>query len=90
MPIIRSISELTNRATRISEMVRRTGEPVFITKNGEGDMVLLSIAQYRQLKIRVDFYGKLSVSQALRAAGDNGRELSDVIRDLRRLVRGLQ
>ena len=75
MPIIKSISELTNRANKLSELVRRTGEPVFITKNGEGDMVLLSIPQYRQLKAKLELYDKLVEAQGLVAAGDRGRNV---------------
>ncbi len=90
MPIIKSISELANRATKLSELVRRTGEPVFITKNGEGDMVLLSIAQYRRLNAKLDLFGKLAVAQGLKAAGDHGRELSSIAKDLRKIIRDLR
>lgn len=90
MPIIKAISELANRATKLSELLRRTGEPIFITRNGEGDMVLLSIAQYRQLQLRLDLYSKLTLAQLNRSAGDPGRELADVLKDVRRVIRGLQ
>jgi prevent-host-death family protein len=90
VPIIKAISELTNRATKLSEILRRTGEPIFITKNGEGDMVLLSIAQYRQLKVQLDVYSKLALAQVFLSAGDPGRELEDVAKDLRKVARGVR
>src|SRR5690348_16115240 len=40
MPIIKPISDLRNKANQLSELVHTGREPVFITKNGEGDMVL--------------------------------------------------
>ncbi len=43
MPNIRPISDLRNSANEISDFCRSTGEPVFITRNGTGDMVVLSI-----------------------------------------------
>ena len=43
MPSIRPISELRNNANEISDFCRQTREPVYITRNGTGDMVLLNI-----------------------------------------------
>lgn len=49
MPSIRPISDLRNNSNEISEYCKETGEPVFITKNGSGDMVVMSMALYEQL-----------------------------------------
>lgn len=38
MPIIKPISDLRNKTNQLSELVHKSHEPVFITKNGEGDM----------------------------------------------------
>lgn len=43
MPCIRPISDLRNNANEISDFCRQTWEPVYITRNGTGDMVALSI-----------------------------------------------
>lgn len=48
MPIIKPISELRN-TNEISEVCHSVKEPVFITKNGYGDMVLMSMEIYEQL-----------------------------------------
>ena len=42
MPSIRPISDLRNSASEISDYCRSTREPVFITRNGSGDMVVLN------------------------------------------------
>ena len=48
MPQIRPITDLRN-TTEISEMCHAKKEPVFITKNGYGDLVVLSIEAYEEL-----------------------------------------
>ncbi len=57
------IKELKDTA-KISEMCHSTAEPIFITKNGYGDMVLLSIESYEDIQRRLRLYQDLSVSEA--------------------------
>jgi prevent-host-death family protein len=83
MPIIKSISDLRNKSNTISDIVHNTNEPVFITRNGQGDMVVMSMAQYGQLQMQVDLMEKLAAAQADYAKGDRGRSLSDVVAGLR-------
>jgi PHD/YefM family antitoxin component YafN of YafNO toxin-antitoxin module len=71
----------------MSKLAHESKEPIFITKNGEGDMVLMSIAHYATMERKLDLYRKLAVAQAQKAAGDRGRRLADVVRDLRKRVR---
>ncbi|HEX7571667.1 MAG TPA: type II toxin-antitoxin system Phd/YefM family antitoxin [Bacteroidota bacterium] len=87
MPIIKPISDLRNKSKRMSKLAHESKEPIFITKNGEGDMVLMSIAQFANMERKLDLYRKLAVVQAQKAAGDRGRRLADVVRDLRKRVR---
>lgn len=84
MPTIKSISDLRNKANEISELAHKLNEPIFITKNGEGDMVVMSMAQYAQLQLKLDLFGKLAVAQSQIAAGDKGRTLKQVMRDIRK------
>jgi prevent-host-death family protein len=87
MPIIKAISDLRNKANEISDLVHESNEPIFITKNGEGDMVVMSIAQYGKMQLKLDLFSKLAVAQAQRAKGDRGRTLSQVMKDLRKRIR---
>jgi len=87
MPTIKPISDLRNKATEISALAHRSNEPIFITRNGEGDLVVMSIAHYGNLQRKLDLYSKLAVAQTQKAAGDKGRPLSEVMRDLRRKIR---
>jgi prevent-host-death family protein len=87
MPIIKAISDLRNKANEISDLVHESNEPIFITKNGEGDMVVMSIAQYSKMQLKLDLFSKLAVAQAQRAKGDRSRTLSQVMKDLRKRIR---
>jgi prevent-host-death family protein len=87
MPIIKPISDLRNKANEISDLAHKSDEPIFITRNGEGDMVVMSMAQYSKLQLKIDLFSKLAVAQAQRARGDKGRTLSQVMKDLRKRIR---
>lgn len=66
---IRPVSDLRNKFPEIEETVLKTGEPVFLTKNGYGTMVVLSLEQYSDLTDDIE----LALDEADRAA-----ELSDL------------
>ncbi len=59
MPTIRSSTDLRNHYNEISAFCRETNEPVYVTKNGRGDMVTMSIEHYEQLTGRFELYGLL-------------------------------
>ncbi|MEO6202671.1 MAG: type II toxin-antitoxin system Phd/YefM family antitoxin [Nitrospirales bacterium] len=90
MPIIKPISDLRNKANHISDLVHKSHEPVFITKNGEGDMVLMSLAKYGEMERRLELYAKLTVAEAQVAAGQRGRPLDRVMDDLRKRIRAFK
>lgn len=72
MPIIRPISDLRNKSSDIEEVCHDTGEPVFITKNGQGDLVVMSLAAYEQTQARLELYTLLDEAEADARAGDRG------------------
>lgn len=59
MPTIRPSADLRNNYNEISEFCHEYSEPVFITKNGKGDLAVMSIEVYEQLKGRLELYGLL-------------------------------
>ena len=63
MPQIRPIKDLRN-TNEISEICHQSGEPVFITKNGYGDLVVMSIETYERQMARTEIYDKLAVAEA--------------------------
>lgn len=88
MPNIRPISDLRNSANEISDFCRQTNEPVYITRNGSGDMVVLSIEAYERQQALIDLYGKLAVAEQEIAAGAEGEDFASVARKLREHVHG--
>ena len=87
MPVIKPISDLRNKANQISDLAETMDEPIFITRNGEGDLVVMSMAHYSKLQLKLELFGKLAVAQAQRASGDRGRTVSQVMKDLRKRIR---
>ena len=59
MPNIRPISDLRNHFNEISKACHEGNEPVFITKNGEGDMVVMSLMAYERQEALLSLYKKL-------------------------------
>ncbi|MBQ1469108.1 MAG: type II toxin-antitoxin system Phd/YefM family antitoxin [Solobacterium sp.] len=59
MPKIHSSADLRNNYNDISNFCHQYGEPVFITKNGKGDLAVLSIEAYEQLVGRFKLYDLL-------------------------------
>lgn len=51
MAQIRPVSDLRNNFADISRIVHETSEPVFLTKNGYGDMVVMSFEAYEKLQL---------------------------------------
>jgi prevent-host-death family protein len=48
IPYIRPVSDLRNNFSEISRQVHESNEPVYLTKNGRGDMVVMSMEAYEQ------------------------------------------
>ena len=59
MPNIRPSSELRNNYNEISAFCHKFGEPVYITKNGTGDLAVMSIETYERLVGRFELYALL-------------------------------
>ena len=59
MPKITSSAELRNNYNEISQFCHQYNEPVFITKNGKGDLAVMSIDAYEALISRFELYGAL-------------------------------
>lgn len=62
MPQIRPLTALKN-TTEISNICHKTKEPVFITNNGYGDLVIMSIETYERQLAMSEVYQKLSHAQ---------------------------
>ena len=81
MPNIIPIRDLKNTGA-ISQMCHESGEPVFVTKNGYGDLVVMSMQTYEEKMFMMDVYGKLAESEADVAAGRT-KNAKDSLKKLR-------
>lgn len=69
MPQIIPIRDLKN-TSKISDLCHSNEEPVFITKNGYGDMVIMSMETYEKTMFMNDVYKKLEDAEKSVASGD--------------------
>ena len=69
MPQIIPIKDLKN-TSEISDMCKKTKEPIYITKNGYGDMVIMSMKTYDEYMLRQEIYQKLSAAEEDFHSGD--------------------
>jgi prevent-host-death family protein len=70
MPVIRPSADLRNKYHEISEFCHKYEEPVYITKNGRGDLAVLSIETYEKLCGRGALYRLLEERLEAEKAGD--------------------
>lgn len=62
MPQIIPIRDLKN-TSEISSMCHQSKEPIFVTKNGYGDMVIMSVKTYEEKLLMLDVYDKLIAAE---------------------------
>lgn len=88
MKMIRPVSDLRNNFADISKTVHETAKPVFLTKNGYGDMVVMSIDAYESMQFNSEIYCKLQ--EAEREAELTGKRYSskDVLKAMREAIGG--
>ncbi len=83
--LIKPSAAIRQNYTEIANLCKETGEPVFLTKNGEGDLVVMDIAVYDQREKQLELREKLVEIEELRKTGIPdipARTASDSIRSL--------
>ncbi|MGN0528949.1 MAG: type II toxin-antitoxin system Phd/YefM family antitoxin [Eubacterium sp.] len=83
MPAIRPSADLRNSYNEISQFCHKYSEPVFITKNGKGDLAVLSIEAYEKLCGKFELYSLLNEGLQAEKSGKT-KPFDDVIDDLRK------
>ncbi len=74
---IRPSTAIRNEYNEISRACHETGKPIFITKNGEGDLVVQSIAAYQQREASLELRERLLEAEEQLAAGAQPISLGD-------------
>lgn len=67
--LIKPSAAIRQNYTEIANLCKETGEPVFLTKNGEGDLVVMDITVYDQREKQLELREKLVEIEELRKAG---------------------
>jgi prevent-host-death family protein len=83
VPLIRPISDLRNKAMEISELCHRENQPVFITRNGKGDLVVMSQTHYERLQSLIELYRKLGEAESLDASPEKGITHAELMNKLK-------
>ncbi len=86
MPTIRPSADLRNKYHEISEFCHQYPEPVFITKNGKGDLAVMSIETYEMLTGKMELYNLLEEGLKARDAGEV-EPGNKVIADIRKTMK---
>lgn len=83
MPEIRPSSDLRNKYNEISVFCHNYSEPVYITKNGQGDLAVMSIETYERLVGKFELYKLLD--QGMETLKENKvKPFRDVLADIRK------
>ncbi|GHV45328.1 antitoxin [Spirochaetia bacterium] len=85
MPNIRPVSDLRNNFAEISKSVHESSEPVFLTKNGYGDMVVMSMEAWEEKQFESEIYDKLIETEA--RLSDKRLSHEEVFSGLRRRIK---
>ena len=80
---IRPVSDLRNNFADISKTVHETGKPVFLTKNGFGDMVVLSMDAYENMQFESEIYFKLKEAEKEAKLTDKRFSAKEVLSELK-------
>lgn len=84
--IIKASAAIRQNYNEISNLCKETGEPVFLTKNGEGDLVVMDINTYDQREKQLELREKLLEVEMRRMQGETGSPAQDVTKRLLSLI----
>ena len=88
MNMIRPVSDLRNNFADISRTVHETAQPVFLTKNGYGDMVVLSMEAYENLQLESEVYFKLQEAEREAEITDQRYSSKDILKAMKAAIGG--
>ena len=90
MNMIRPVSDLRNNFAEISKTVHETAQPVFLTKNGYGDMVVLTMEAFENLQFESEVYFKLQEAEREAELTEQRYSSKDVLNALKAAIGGEQ
>lgn len=76
---IKPSASLRNNYNEIAELCRETGEPIYLTKNGEGDLVVMDIAAFAKRESILRLRENLVAVEEDRLRGEQGYSIDEVV-----------
>lgn len=84
---IRPSAAIRQNYNEIAEMCRKTQEPVFLTKNGEGDLVVMDLETYNRREKMLRLREELLAVEEDRLCGNHGYSIDDVVSMMESAIR---
>ncbi len=85
--IIRPSAAIRQNYNEIAEQCRKTAEPVFLTKNGEGDLVVMDIGTYNRREKMLKLREELLAVEEDRLRGSKGYSVTEAAAKMRNAIR---
>lgn len=87
MKTIRPVSDLRNNFADISKIVHQTQQPIFLTKNGYGDMVVMSMEAFETMQFESEVYYKLQGAEKQAALTGQRFSSKEVLREFQKIMK---
>ena len=84
---IRPSAAIRQNYNEIAELCKRTAEPVFLTKNGEGDLVVMDMETYHRREKMLQLREELLAAEEDRLHGSKGYSINEVAARMRHTIR---
>jgi len=84
---IKPSAAIRKNYNEISKLCRTTGEPVFLTKNGEGDLVVMDISTYSRRESMLKLREQLIAAEEDRLSGRKGFSISEIDEMMRKVIK---
>lgn len=82
---IRPSADLRNNYNEISNLCHESSEPIYITKNGKGDLVVMSVEAYEDICNKFELYSLLNEGLVAEQRGEL-RDFDDAMQDIKQVL----
>ena len=85
--LIKPSASIRNNYNEISALCKETREPVILTKNGEGDLVVLDLNTFESMRAALDLREKMDMVEEARKSGMKDVKVRDTIKHMREAIK---